>query len=140
MNLSISRETAALDDAASVKSLLSVLPVPHLVRAHLARVREGVEHACQYDRRAETLHYVASDGEKMVRLSVAGLPMQRAASAILATSDVIHASAKAVGVKLAKMLVLPAHVHPRAEAAPPSPHPEVRESLRIVPLARVPTF
>jgi len=140
MNLSISRETAALDDPAAVDSLLAPLPTPPVVRAYLAKITGEARHLCQYDPHNETLHYVASDGQRLVRLSVAGLPLQRAAGAILATHDVLNASAKAVGVKLEKMLVLPARAHAATHPVPPSKHLQMRETLRMVPVARVPTL
>jgi len=140
MNLSVTRATAALDDPEAVETLLAPLPNPLLVRGNLANITGAARPLVQYDERAETLHYCASDGKHAVRLSVAGVPHQHAASAILATYDVLNTSAKAVGVRLTKLLILPAHMHPATEAAPPLPHPEVRESLRLVPVALVPTL
>jgi hypothetical protein len=139
MNLSVTRATAALDDPAAVESLLAVLPAAQYVRAHLAGVRDDARQAAQYDPRAETLHYVASDGTRMVRLSVAGIPQRHAPSAILATHDILKLSAKACGVKLEKLFLAPARAA-SSTAEAPALHPQVRESLRIVPVARVPTL
>ncbi len=41
MNLTVTRETAALNDPSAVESLLAPLPTPQLVRANLANVGDA---------------------------------------------------------------------------------------------------
>lgn len=139
MNLTVTRATAALDDPQAVDSLLADLPAPHFVRGYLANVRDIARQAVQYDAKRECLHYVASDGTRMVRLSVAGIPQRHAPSAILATHDIMKLSAKACGVKLEKLFVAPVRAA-NSQREAPAPHPQVRERLRIVPVERVPTL
>jgi hypothetical protein len=139
VKLSVIRETAALDDLSAVESLLAVLPVPVLIRAHLEGARGLERQAVQYDPRRETLHYVASDRMRMVRLSAAGIPQRDAPSAVLATHDILKLSAKACGLKLEKLFVGPARA-PSSKAEVPATHPQVREQLRIVPVIRVPVL
>lgn len=131
MNLTVTRASCAHDDAAAVDELLSVIPYPIRMRAYLAHVERDSPrlcHAVQYNMQCESLFYFATDGQRLVRMCVAGVPQQRAAFAIVATHDVINASAKSVGIALEKMLVLPAHVHP--ETTPAVQHPELRLGSR----------
>jgi hypothetical protein len=140
MNLSATRDTCALDDAEALESLLAPIPGANVVRAHLLNPPRGARQTCRYDLARATLHHVATDGRRVVRLSIAGIPQASAAGAILTVSDVLELSAKAAGMKLEKLLVLPA-VTVRSAAAPnPAPHPQVRGSVRIAGDARVPVL
>jgi hypothetical protein len=136
MNLSTSRETCALDDAEALDALLAPIPGAFVVRAHLTSAPRGAKQTARYDPSRATLHHVATDGKRVVRLSIAGIPQQRVAGAILTVAEVLSLSAKACGLKLEKLLVLP--VVARTPADAPPPHPEVRAGGRIVPAARVP--